>query len=316
MQIDLVHDVSSVIMLKHRSNSRIDITEQSQVGQTKYPKKDVERPECLAKTRLLNKIRLGNPSARRLSISLSYINQETVHGSNGISDENKEKFRKHSLSHSLDGEVSTAAVQFVRIYASCLRSDIEYLTVKINKVTTVQEIIQNLLNRHKVRYVDSNLFFLSMEVSMQEIKTPIKLSSEDRLSELIHCSPWHESSFRLCCEPGILLKVNVSAVVVGSRYKSLKIASNTTVGKVISMMSGSNNILGLVLIEEGKGVLDMNLCLGVQNWEGRHLLLTRVEERKEVIHKGVVGLRRQPSQHSLESVDSGYSGLSVQKIDE
>ena len=140
-----MYNVSSLIMLKHRSNSRTFINEQSSVGQTGKQKTSLEKPECLAKARILNQIRWVNPSARRQSVSLCFINNETVKRSGRLHDKNKEKLRKHSLSQSLDGEVSGATVDFVRIYASCLRSDIEYLTVKINKVTTVQDIIQNLL---------------------------------------------------------------------------------------------------------------------------------------------------------------------------
>ena len=156
-----------------------------------------------------------------------------------------------------------------------------------------------------------------MEINIEEIKTPMKLSAEDRLAELIQCSPWQESSFRLCCQPGILLKVNDSAIVEGSKYKSVRISSNTTVRKVISMVSGSETRLDLVLIEEGKGVLNMNLCPGLEDWERRNFVLTRAlsGERRKVHHRMINELKREPSQNSLGSVDSGYGGLSANQAD-
>merc|ERR1719510_1982754 len=54
----------------------------------------------------------------------------------------------------------------VKIYAKCLRSDIEYKTLSISRSTSSAEVIWMLLSKFKMRHRDPKLFYLTMDIGV------------------------------------------------------------------------------------------------------------------------------------------------------
>ena len=159
-------------MLKHCSFSRLDVrgSNPNIVADKTVSKK--EKVIGLIKNKLIEEIRARDPLERRLSVSLMYIDQERgnpgatcIAANDSVSSRYRQRLRKHSLSQSLDGEASRVTFESIRVYAKCLRSDIEYRTVKISKTTTASQVIMGLLDKYKLKHFDRNMFFLTMEVT-------------------------------------------------------------------------------------------------------------------------------------------------------
>jgi hypothetical protein len=71
----------------------------------------------------------------------------------------------------------------IKVYARCLRPDIEYKTLSITFQTTCREVVTSLLNKYRMRHRDPNLFYLTMEVTVRKagkrrdvLKVKVKLS--------------------------------------------------------------------------------------------------------------------------------------------
>ena len=56
----------------------------------------------------------------------------------------------------------------VKVYARCLRPDIEYKTLVISYQTTCKEMVMMLLNKAKMKHRDPKLFYLTMEVGVRK----------------------------------------------------------------------------------------------------------------------------------------------------
>jgi len=122
----------------------------------------------------------------------------------------------------------------IRVYARCLRSDIEYRTMRINSCTTAHQLIQELLTKFKLKHVDPKLFYLTMEVTIESMKrTVIKIADDDKLARLLHCNPWTDSRIILRSKVGGFIKVYDTVVMQDSVYKSIKVSYDTTVQEVI-----------------------------------------------------------------------------------
>lgn len=89
----------------------------------------------------------------------------------------------------------------IKIYAKCLRSDIEYKTLSISHRTTSTEVIWMLLSKYKMRHRDPKLFYLTMEIGVQadnvsttgsenEKSRTLVLDDDARPAELKSCYPW------------------------------------------------------------------------------------------------------------------------------
>jgi hypothetical protein len=55
----------------------------------------------------------------------------------------------------------------IKVYASCLRSDIEYKTLSVTFKTTSKELIWLLLSKYKMRHRDPKLFYLTMDINIK-----------------------------------------------------------------------------------------------------------------------------------------------------
>ena len=78
----------------------------------------------------------------------------------------------------------------VKIYAKCLRSDIEYKTLSISRSTTSAEVIWMLLSKFKMRHRDPKLFYLTMDIGVAALSRNISLDEDSRPAELKSCHPW------------------------------------------------------------------------------------------------------------------------------
>ena len=313
-------------MLKHCSASKPDLGE----GIEKTPRKKSR----IMRNKLVEEVLVSDALERRLSVSLTYIDQEAGSSDNyckvrhnTTSNRRTHLLRNHGLSQSLDGEARHLTGESIRVYVSCLRSDIEYRTVRISKTTTASEVITGLLNKYKLKHFDRNLFFLSMEVKIkEEEKTIIRISEQDRLYEMVRCNPWRESCVRLCSKPGCFIRVYDSAIMADSVYKSIRICQDTRVRDVIEMvLECSNTSLTqdmVCLVETGsrRRVMDTEEYLledkVEKESEARRLLIEyKPEDRRGGEERGgktkKTLITRHGSKTSLDSLDSGYSALSA-----
>lgn len=83
----------------------------------------------------------------------------------------------------------------VKVYARCLRPDIEYKTLGITFQTTCREVVEALLSKYRMRHRDPNLFFLTMEVTVRRagVRTVLVLDEEARPAALQACHPTGDS---------------------------------------------------------------------------------------------------------------------------
>ncbi|XP_011630717.1 uncharacterized protein LOC105422861 [Pogonomyrmex barbatus] len=126
----------------------------------------------------------------------------------------------------------------IKVYANCLRPDIEYKTLSITYETTCREVVQNLLNKYRMRHRDPRLFYLTMEVIVRRtnVRTILPLDEDARPAFLQSCHPRGDSKFSLQTRRGGLIKIYDSALMSGSKYKSLLVSEQTTVDELIQML--------------------------------------------------------------------------------
>lgn len=81
------------------------------------------------------------------------------------------------------------------MYANCLRPDIEYKTLSITYETTCHEVVENLLNKYRMRHRDPRLFYMTMEVTVRRanVRTILPLDEDARPAVLQSCHPRGDS---------------------------------------------------------------------------------------------------------------------------
>ncbi|XP_008544675.1 putative mediator of RNA polymerase II transcription subunit 24 [Microplitis demolitor] len=131
----------------------------------------------------------------------------------------------------------------IKVYANCLRPDIEYKTLSITYETTCHEVVENLLNKYRMRHRDPRLFYMTMEVTVRRanVRTILPLDEDARPAVLQSCHPRGDSRFSLQTRRGGLVKIYDSALMSGSKYKSLLISERTTVDELIQMLLNCYN---------------------------------------------------------------------------
>ncbi|XP_011296798.1 uncharacterized protein rau isoform X1 [Fopius arisanus] len=131
----------------------------------------------------------------------------------------------------------------IKVYANCLRPDIEYKTLSITYKTTCREVVENLLNKYRMRHRDPRLFYLTMEVTVRRanVRTILPLDEDARPAVLQSCHPRGDSRFSLQTRRGGLVKIYDSALMSGSKYKSLLISERTSVDELIQMLLSCYN---------------------------------------------------------------------------
>ncbi|XP_018017108.1 uncharacterized protein LOC108673746 [Hyalella azteca] len=76
----------------------------------------------------------------------------------------------------------------IRVFAKCLRSDIEYKTVSVGPRTTCGELVASLLSKYRMKHRDPNLFYLTMEVTVKRLQSQYKsllVSYRTRAEEVV-----------------------------------------------------------------------------------------------------------------------------------
>lgn len=131
----------------------------------------------------------------------------------------------------------------IKVYAKCLRPDIEYKTLSIGYQTTCREVVSTLLSKYKMKHRDPKLFYLCMEVTVRKagVKTQLTLDENARPAVLQSCHPKGDSKFSLQTVRGGLVKVYDSALNANSQYKSLLISARTTVDDLLTLLLTCSN---------------------------------------------------------------------------
>lgn len=141
-----------------------------------------------------------------------------------------------SLNSSTNDSSNLSNRTTIKIYAKCLRSDIEYKTLSISRTSTSAEVIWMLLSKFKMRHRDPKLFYLTMDIGVAALCRTLSLDEDSRPAELKSCHPWGECKFTLQMRRGGLVRIHDSVLMSESQYKSLLISENTTVREVITIL--------------------------------------------------------------------------------
>ncbi len=139
-----------------------------------------------------------------------------------------------SLQQHSSGEARTP----IKVFAKCLRPDIEYKTLSARPQTSCRELIWQLLSKFKMRHRDPNLFYLTMDVGGGgAASSSLPLDDDACPAQLQSCHPWRgECKFTLQMRKGTLVRVYDSLLMSGSKYKSLLVAEHTTAAEVVSVL--------------------------------------------------------------------------------
>ncbi|GAU89328.1 hypothetical protein RvY_01887 [Ramazzottius varieornatus] len=184
--------------------------------------------------------------------------------SSGKSSVGSDSGSSRSSSALSTGDAQTGVI---KVYCGVLRPDVDYKTLFISNYTSSRDVVEMLLRKCKIRNRDANLYYLTMDISLQcmdsgtLVTSFVVLEDEAQPLDLKTCQPTHSHlQFTLRCKEGGLLKVHDSCLNQMSRYKSLLIAEETTVEEVIRLLlschdsseSPDDFLLSEVLHVEGK----------------------------------------------------------------
>ena len=181
----------------------------------------------------------------------------------------------------------------VKVFASCLRPDIEYKTLSIGNSTTSKAVIWQLLSKYKMKHRDPKLFFLTLEVVIQKpgrdglTKKTLVLDDDSKPAELKNCTPWGECRFVLQMKKGGVVKIHDSVLMEESQYKCLFISEDTTVEEVIMILL---HCYGLEKVERAERYAVYEQCSNQRYHRRLH-----TEEKPLAVQ----GLWAGPSQFSL-----------------
>ncbi|XP_037069322.1 uncharacterized protein LOC119090599, partial [Pollicipes pollicipes] len=133
----------------------------------------------------------------------------------------------------------------VKVYTRCLRPDLEYKTMCVKYTTTCRDVVDQLLNKYRMKHRDPNLFFLTMEVATRStgasVRTILVLDDDSCPAQLQACYPRADSRFTLRTCAGGLVKVFDSVLLAESKYKSLLVSERTTVDQMIQLLLNCYN---------------------------------------------------------------------------
>ncbi|XP_023320123.1 uncharacterized protein LOC111695143 [Eurytemora carolleeae] len=151
----------------------------------------------------------------------------------------------HSMCSSSSSPPSNSRVS-IKVFASCLRPDIEYKTLCVSHNTRSRELIWQLLAKFKMKHRDPKLFYLTMDIVISKAGEPVSrtlvLDEDARPAELALCNPWGECRFTLQMKKGGLVRIHDSVLMNESQYKSLLISEDTTVEDVVRILLHCYNL--------------------------------------------------------------------------
>ncbi|XP_037068007.1 uncharacterized protein LOC119089424 [Pollicipes pollicipes] len=133
----------------------------------------------------------------------------------------------------------------VKVYARCLRSDIEYKTLGVTFGTTCRELVSTLLNKYRMKHRDPNLFYLTMEVGVRSTentaRTVLVLDDEAKPAQLQACRPKGDTRLILRMRQGGLVRIYDGILMQGSHYKSLLVSDRTETTELLRLILNCNN---------------------------------------------------------------------------
>ncbi|KAJ3654416.1 hypothetical protein Zmor_013606 [Zophobas morio] len=178
-----------------------------------------------------------------ISFPLSRADTVSLSSTTSYGSLSPEPLGSRSSSYSSLNDSSGNLQTTIKVYAKCLRPDIEYKTLSITFQTTCKEVVGTLLGKYKMKHRDPKLFYLSMEVTVRKagVRTHLALDEEARPAVLQSCHPRGDSKFSLQTRRGGLVKVHDSVLNSNSQYKSLLISARTTVDELISLLLNCYN---------------------------------------------------------------------------
>jgi hypothetical protein len=152
----------------------------------------------------------------------------------------------------------------IKVYASCLSSDIEYKTLCVGPLTTSRQLIRTLLSKYRMRHRDPKLFYLTMDISIRRTGIPLRrtlvLDDDSKPAELQSCHPWGECKFTLQMRKGGLVRVHDSVLMPESNYKCLLISEQTTASEVVRLLFRCNGLKDADGDDDHGGISD-RFCL-------------------------------------------------------
>ncbi|XP_037069005.1 uncharacterized protein LOC119090324 [Pollicipes pollicipes] len=148
----------------------------------------------------------------------------------------------------------------VKVYTRCLRPDLEYKTMCVKYTTTCRDVVDQLLNKYRMKHRDPNLFFLTMEVATRStgasVRTILVLDDDSCPAQLQACYPRADSRFTVRMRHGGLVKVFDSVLMAESQYKSLLVSERTTLDQLIQLLlncyKSSESVNSFSLYEVGR----------------------------------------------------------------
>lgn len=222
-----------------------------------------KNPEDLFSGKMLKHVQLspfrGRSDSLSLSSTLSYASlpggvgpEDSVGGRCTLASSRASSYSSLSDASSICSSSSsstspspTTLTTTIKVYARCLRPDIEYKTLGVTFDTTSRQVVSSLLGKYRMRHRDPNLFYLTMEVGVRGGRhgnlTVLVLDEEARPAELQSCHPRGDSRFALQTRRGGLVKIYDSVLMTGSQYKSLLISDRTTVDELIQILLNCYN---------------------------------------------------------------------------
>ncbi|KAK8376453.1 hypothetical protein O3P69_009834 [Scylla paramamosain] len=140
-----------------------------------------------------------------------------------------------------NSSTSEPASTTIRVFAKCLRSDIEYKTISVNTRASCREVVALLLSKYRMRHRDPNLFYLTMEVTVRRcsgapVRSLLVLEDGARPAQLALCRPPGDSRFALQMRRGGVVKIHDTVLMPGSQYKSLLVSDRTTAEDVVQLL--------------------------------------------------------------------------------
>ncbi len=174
------------------------------------------------------------------------VNSEMSRNSSACSSSNEPSSFLSTSSASPSGRSGQNGRVSIKVFASCLRPDIEYKTLCVSQATRAREVIWQLLSKFKMKHRDPKLFYLTMDVVINKNGGPVSrtlvLDEDSRPAELSLCNPWGECRFTLQMKKGGLVRIHDSVLCADSQYKSLLISEETTVEDVIRILLHCYNL--------------------------------------------------------------------------
>ena len=113
------------------------------------------------------------------------------------------------------------------MYISSILPELEYVTISVNRGTSVKQVLQVILERCRFSDKDDNLFYLSLQLTdpnpTQEglTRKTLILDINTKITEYITCQHWFDSKFMLRIRPGINVRIFTGVLMEDTPFVDL-----------------------------------------------------------------------------------------------